>query len=166
MSFSRLWLQLTLMLMSLFPAGALAQPQAVRLVAVTDGDTMIVLGQRGRLTVRLAGIDAPDIRQRNGIRARQTLIALCSGEAITIETRSPSTRPETARVTCNGRDVSAELVTQGLAWVTSAAGDASFHAGRLQPLEDEARAARRGVWADANPVAPWDWKPPPRKPVP
>ena len=25
-------------------------------------------------------------------------------------------------------------------------------------LEDDARKQRRGLWADAHPVAPWDWR--------
>ncbi|CAG0912171.1 unnamed protein product, partial [Cyprideis torosa] len=28
----------------------------------------------------------------------------------------------------------------------------------LQALEDEARKAKRGLWADPDPVAPWDWR--------
>ncbi|WP_422927028.1 thermonuclease family protein [Singulisphaera sp. PoT] len=30
--------------------------------------------------------------------------------------------------------------------------------GELKRLEDEARAARRGLWADKAPTPPWDWR--------
>ena len=51
-------------------------------------------------------------------------------------------------------DVQAELLRAGLAW----------HYGKydqtpaLKALEQEARAARRGLWADPQPQAPWDWR--------
>ena len=27
----------------------------------------------------------------------------------------------------------------------------------LEQLEQEAREAQRGLWADANPIPPWEW---------
>ena len=29
---------------------------------------------------------------------------------------------------------------------------------RVSDLEEEARVARRGLWADRNPIPPWDWR--------
>jgi endonuclease YncB( thermonuclease family) len=29
---------------------------------------------------------------------------------------------------------------------------------KLYDLENEARASRRGLWADANPMPPWEWR--------
>ena len=29
---------------------------------------------------------------------------------------------------------------------------------RYADMEAQAQAARRGLWADAEPVAPWDWR--------
>jgi hypothetical protein len=34
----------------------------------------------------------------------------------------------------------------------------------LAQLEAEARAAKRGLWADAHPVPPWEWRKPSRTP--
>ncbi len=33
-----------------------------------------------------------------------------------------------------------------------------FLAGRYEFAEQEARAKRAGLWADAAPVPPWDWR--------
>ncbi len=33
-------------------------------------------------------------------------------------------------------------------------------------LEAEARAAKRGLWADAPPVSPWEWRKEPVSPIP
>jgi len=55
----------------------------------------------------------------------------------------------------DGRNLNQELVRAGLAWWYRqyARGD-----GALERLEDEARAARRGLWADRDPVAPWEFR--------
>ena len=42
----------------------------------------------------------------------------------------------------------------GLAWHYTRYSDDA----RLAAAEREARAARRGLWRDAAPVAPWDWR--------
>lgn len=48
-----------------------------------------------------------------------------------------------------------ELVRAGLAWWYR------HYAPRdreLERLEAQARAARRGLWADKDPVPPWEWR--------
>jgi len=56
----------------------------------------------------------------------------------------------------DGRNVGHELLREGLAWWQRAAsGDAS-----LEEVEQLARAAGKGLWADPNPVPPWEWKTP------
>ena len=60
-----------------------------------------------------------------------------------------------AHVRCNGTDAGAEQVRQGMAWVfvRYAPADSPLYA-----IEAEARAARRGLWATAQPVPPWQWR--------
>ena len=59
-----------------------------------------------------------------------------------------------ARVRCDGQDASEQLVRSGMAWVF----DRYVTDRSLYPLQDEARAARRGLWADNNPTSPWEWR--------
>jgi len=47
--------------------------------------------------------------------------------------------------------VEAEQARRGLAWVYRQYSDDR----RLLALEAEAKAARRGLWVDANPLSPW-----------
>jgi len=52
-------------------------------------------------------------------------------------------------------DANAEQVRQGMAWVFER------YARRGSPLyaiQDEAKAAGRGLWRDLNPVPPWEWR--------
>ena len=79
-------------------------------IAITDGDTLKVrCGSEGRyeqITVRLAGIDAPEKKQPYGQRARKELAALCQGVQARIQPRSTDRwRRAVADVQCNGTDV-------------------------------------------------------------
>ena len=54
----------------------------------------------------------------------------------------------------DGRNVGHELLKEGLAWWRrSASSDA-----RLEVIEELAKASDKGLWADSNPVPPWNWK--------
>jgi endonuclease YncB( thermonuclease family) len=58
-------------------------------------------------------------------------------------------------VSCNGADASAEQVRRGLAWVfvKYASADSPLHG-----MQETARTARAGLWADAHPMEPWVWR--------
>jgi micrococcal nuclease len=59
-----------------------------------------------------------------------------------------------ASIEAGGQDVGQQLVAAGLAWhYTRYSDDAG-----LAAAEREARAARRGLWADREPVLPWEWR--------
>ncbi len=59
-----------------------------------------------------------------------------------------------ARINCDGTDANAEMVRTGMAWAfTKYLTDP-----QIKAIEDEARAERRGLWADREPVAPWEWR--------
>lgn len=59
-----------------------------------------------------------------------------------------------ARVTIDGRLVNAEIVRSGLSWRY-----VQFdRRNEFRTLEDDARRNRRGLWADAHSVAPWEWR--------
>ena len=54
----------------------------------------------------------------------------------------------------DGRSLNRELVSAGLAWwYRKYSTDRS-----LENLEQTARKVHRGLWADSNPEAPWDFR--------
>jgi endonuclease YncB( thermonuclease family) len=55
-------------------------------------------------------------------------------------------------------DVNAEQVRRGLAWVKEVK-DQSAKDKKLIKLQDEARAAKRGLWSRESPTPPWEWRP-------
>ena len=130
------------------------------IIGISDGDTLSARcaadGAPQTLTVRLAGVDAPEKGQPYGTRSRQNLSALCFHRSAEVRPVSQDRYGRTvAHVTCDGHDAGAEQVREGMAWVFvryAAKGSA------LYGLERDARASRRGIWADDHPVAPWEWR--------
>ena len=59
-----------------------------------------------------------------------------------------------ACVICDGVGANAEQVRAGMAWVL----DKYITDHGPYAAQAEARAAKRGLWADAVPVAPWGWR--------
>ncbi|ELT9905992.1 thermonuclease family protein [Escherichia coli] len=142
----------------LFALAAAAQGGELRgrVVAVMDGDTLAVLDAgRQEHRIRLAEIDAPEKGQPFGQRSKQSLSGLCFGREAVIEDRGHDRYGRTiGRVSCGGIDTSAEQVRRGMAWVFDRyATDRTLYA-----IQDEARAARRGLWSEAAPVPPWEWR--------
>lgn len=130
---------------------------ACLIVAVADGDTLTArcetAGGLKNIKVRLAEIDAPEKGQAFGTRSRQHLADLCFAKraAVTPKTKDRYLRT-VAHVECEGKDAGAEQVRAGMAWVF----DRYVTDRSLYAVQDDARSAKGGLWADANPIPPWE----------
>ncbi len=107
--------------------------------------------------MRLHGIDAPEKRQAFGTRARQYAGNLAHEKLVRVEVKNLDRNGRTVGVVIlpDGRDLSHELVRAGFAWWFE---KYARNDRKLECLEQEARAAQRGLWADASPVAPWEYR--------
>ena len=128
-------------------------------IGIADGDTLTARCQAAtgmeNIKVRLAEIDAPEKGQAFGNRSKQHLSDICFRKPAEVRPQTKDRYGRTvARVTCEGVDANAEQVRAGMAWVF----DKYVTDQALYATQDEARAARRGLWADAAPVAPWNWR--------
>jgi len=147
---------------ALAAGSASARDFAGRVVGIQDGDTVTVLDASNQQhRVRLAGIDAPEKAQAFGAAAKEQLARLAFGKQADLRCAK---RDRYGREVCSlyvaGRDVGLEQVRSGHAWWFR-------EYAREQSLEDrnvyasaesEAREARRGLWRDASPQAPWAWR--------
>jgi len=145
-----------LVVWSLLAGTAAAEEFVGRVVGVTDGDTLTVLRARQAERVRLQGVDAPEKRQAYGERAKRFTADLAFDRTVTVRTtgRDRNGRLLGEVVLPDGRSLNQELVRAGYAWWFRK----YSRDGRLARLEGEARAGRRGLWADQAPEAPWDFR--------
>ena len=96
----------TFSLSLLFAASHAAADVSGKVVSVHDGDTLTVLIEHRQVRVRLIDIDAPELGQPFGSRARQSLSGLCFGKVATLDVRGRDRYNRTlARVTCAGTEV-------------------------------------------------------------
>ena len=149
---ARVALVLALGVLSFSARGAEIAGQVVR---VADGDTLTVRVHDHNVRVRLVEIDAPETRQAYGRRAGQSLTDICLNKSARIVTSGEDRYHRLlGRVYCAGVDANAEQVRRGMAWVYDRyATDASLYG-----VQNDARGARRGLWADPRPIAPWTWR--------
>jgi endonuclease YncB( thermonuclease family) len=106
---------------------------------------------------RLAEVDAPELNQPYGERAKRELASLVAKQNLVIMPFDTDRYGRTvAYVWAAGVQVNREMVRRGAAWFYDAysRGDALYH------IEQEARQARRGLWALplAERVEPWVWR--------
>jgi endonuclease YncB( thermonuclease family) len=145
-----------LLLMAL-PILVYAEQFTGKVVGISDGDTISVLRESKAVKVRLYGIDAPEKAQAFGTKARQFTAALVFQKDVTVIVHATDRygRIVGEVLLPDGRSLSQELVKAGMAWWYKpyAAKDTT-----LAQLEAEARAAQRGLWADAHPIPPWAWR--------
>ncbi len=141
---------------ALLTSQALAADFTGRVVGVADGDTITVLHNGKGERIRLHGIDCPEKRQAFGKRAKQFTSNLVFAKTVTVQAVDRDRYGRTVGVVLlpDGRSLNHELVKAGFAWTYRRyTNDQS-----LSDLEEEARVAGRGLWADPHAVPPWEWR--------
>jgi len=128
-----------------------------RVVSVLDGDTIEILHTTRAERIRLNGIDCPERGQAYGNRAKQAASALVFGKDVTLQTYGKDKYGRTiADVHLpDGTNVNHQLVKEGWCWWYRKYAPGNVV---LEELEQRARGAGLGLWADAHPVPPWEWR--------
>jgi endonuclease YncB( thermonuclease family) len=138
---------------------------SVKVTKVFDGDTFQFVHDSTNFQVRLSGIDAPERQQAYADQAKRALMRWTEHQEVRIEVLKIDTYGRlVAKVEIesgkNAGDVSLRLLEQGFAW----------HFKRYikdQPIadreryalaEEAARRAQLGLWAEQQPVAPWQFR--------
>lgn len=150
--------------MALCFLGALPKFSA-KVVGVSEGDTITVIHGDTLEVVRLYGIDAPENSQPFGAEAEKFASGIASGKIVTVLVRGADRFHQTIAdvLLPDGRMLAREVVKNGFAWWDPKAAPEDKE---LQTLQAEAKAAKRGLWADPHPVPPWEWQNPVHVPAP
>jgi endonuclease YncB( thermonuclease family) len=133
-----------------------------RVVGISDGDTISVLTtDKQLLRIRVAWIDAPEMGQAFGYRAKQAMSELVFGKEVELRPHTIDRYGRTvAMVFVDGRDVGLELIKEGLAWAYDHyLPEASPEIQAQYPAaETAARGSQLGLWVDSNPLPPWEYR--------
>ncbi len=124
---------------------------------VSDGDTVFVRPASGGqpVKIRIDGVDAPEICQAYGPDSLQALQARVLHQTVSVDGRRRDSYGRVlARIRWQQADVGDWMVRQGHAWSYRYRRDAGPYAAQ----EAQARAARRGLFADAQALQPRDFR--------
>lgn len=133
-----------------------------RVVGVADGDTVTVLDQSNtQHKIRLSGIDAPEMAQAFGQRSKQSLSELVFAKHVTVDTdKRDRYGRRVGKILVNGADANLEQIKRGLAWhyKTYAREQSAEDREVYGAAEVAARASGIGLWRDAEPLPPWEFR--------
>ena len=127
-----------------------------RVTRVSDGDTVWVTdAARLKHKVRLDRIDAPEKDQPWGKESAAILKGWVFAKDVRVEYEKCDRYGRILGIVFNGtNDINLAMVRSGNAWHYSHFDKTPEYAAG----EAEARAARRGLWSQPNPINPYDWR--------
>jgi len=147
---------LILALVAVWPALSWADFLA-RVVTVYEGDRLTIRHDGRNETIYIKNIDCPELKQAYGKQAKHAIAAYVGSRDVMVRAlkRGRNGLGAAAILLQDGRNVGHELLKEGLAWARPEKGQDQS----LEDMEQLAKAERKGLWSDSNPVAPWKWKP-------
>jgi len=128
-----------------------------KVVAVLDGDTIEVLTEdKQTVRIRLSNIDCPEKSQAYGMKAKQYTASLCFSKTVKVVSFGEDRYGRTLAnvVLEDGKILNEELLKHGFAWHYKRYSTDS----KLADFETKAKTAKLGLWADPNPIAPWEFR--------
>jgi sulfatase modifying factor 1 len=156
-----------------------AAPATGRAIEVIDGDTLKIVGvddsgkPSGNPAVfGIRGVAVPGLDQPFGKQALDRVKELVESKTVIWNGPTPRAyKPGNALFfrTEKGESLALLMISEGLAWVVEAELEDKHRkptdVKKLDPqaaawikAERDAREAKRGLWADKNPMSPWEWR--------
>lgn len=133
------------------------KPLVGKVVGVADGDTITVLMNETEYKVRLHGIDAPERFQPYSDESKRLLSDLVFGKMVTVKWNKKDRNQRVLGDVHVGErlvHVNLAMVESGFAWHYKQFSKDE----KLAKAQSEAQRERRGLWAGADPVPPWEYR--------
>jgi micrococcal nuclease len=127
-----------------------------QVISVHDGDTI----RTQKYRIRLACIDAPELKQPLGYKSRDNLLKLISQAGDRIQLQIVDTDRhgrKVALIYANGKLLNLQQVTDGMGYAYKKYLDSCPQAEAIKQAETIAQQQRRGVWA-GNYQPPWEFR--------
>jgi endonuclease YncB( thermonuclease family) len=171
----KLRILLTVLMLLLATAAYAKEPIRVFDAVVTkvsDGDTLVVYDNGTKAKIRLYGIDAPEtpkVSKKFGIvmksgqpygeEAFRSLEQKVSKKKVRLEVIDLDRRYNrlVALIKLDGRNINKEMVDEGWAWAYRQYLHRPYSSEFISS-EENARAARKGLWVQNNPQPPWEFR--------
>ncbi|HFC6389665.1 TPA: thermonuclease family protein [Neisseria lactamica] len=130
---------------------------------VYDGDTLHVIdGDGAKHKIRMAYIDAPEIKQAYGTRSRDNLRAAAEGRKVSVRVFDTDRyQREVAQVSVGKTDLNLMQVQDGAAWHYKSYAKEQQDKADFADYADaqiQAERERKGLWKAKNPQAPWAYR--------
>ena len=160
-------LKVIVLIVAVFILPAIVLGGQYKCTRVTDGDTITVVTDGQKVTIRLVGIDAPEKshgKHQPGQPFSQTstkhLASLVLNKPVHIVSYGTDRYGRTLGVVyIDGKDVNLEMVRAGLAEVYRGKPASGFDNDPYQKAEDEARQAGAGMWSLGDRYnSPKEWR--------
>lgn len=123
-----------------------------KVIDVPDGDTLVIRSGSKKIRVRMYGIDAPELKQRYGVEARNYLADRILDKNVNIKVMDEDKYGrKVGKVYYKNKDMNLEMISTGNAWFYE------YHAKREKEYRkayNNARENRIGLWRDRNPQNP------------
>ena len=131
------------------------QSQEVKVLRVVDGDTYQVLLYGKKQMIRVLNIDAPELNQAFGLKAKDSLTNLIQDKTILIDVVKTDLYGRLlAKVSFQGKALDSLLVANGWAWCY-----AKYNRNEMLPeLQQMAIQSAKGLWQCQQAVPPWIWR--------
>lgn len=140
-------------LLFFLPIALFSQIANGKVVAVLDGDTVIVLHNNKQTKLRLAEIDCPEKNQPFGNKAKKFTSDRIFSMEVSYKVTDIDRYGRSVALIYYGKEktnLNAELVASGMAWHYKQYSKSK----QLSFLESEARRKKIGLWSESNPVEP------------
>lgn len=136
-----------------------------RVIRVIDGDTVeIRMGEGGaeqNRRIRLFAVDAPESKMPWGSACREKLAEVVAGKQVKVQVKDRDQYGRTVgQIFAGSRDANLAQIEVGCAWHYKqySRKQTADERRTYTQAEEAARAAKRGLWKEANPEAPWTFR--------
>ena len=128
-----------------------------KVIKIADGDTFTLLLERDNfeVRVRLNAIDCPEKKQPFSKKAKQHLSDMIFGKRLKVYYKKKDRYGRVlGDVFIDHINVNKKMVCDGYAWHFKKYSDDP----ELAKCEENARKQHLGLWQDAHPTPPWEWR--------